>query len=438
MLYYSLFITLSIRYAGKIEPSVWNSHLRPFSLLFIVWLLIFYIGNLYNLRTAVTNSSFLTRTLQSTGLASIISIIFFYANPSLAIAPKTNLLIFVFVFSIFFLLWRSLFNFLLKSYLPQNNIAFIGYNQKVADILGDLSQKPHLGYNPAFVYDDTVANFTLPEKVKRLTDVNGLRQAVAGQKISKIVIVSDIINSEELRNALFACISLKIDFISLPHFYEAVSGKIPLELLTQMWFLENLSEGSKTGFDSLKRFYDLAFSAILSIVTLPLWPLILLAIRLDSPGSPIYTQERTGKNGRVFTMYKFRTMATIGNDSSPTKEKDQRVTRVGNFLRRTRIDEIPQMINIIKGEMSFVGPRPERPHLVEELAKAIPFYRERLLVKPGVTGWDQISGEYHSPSVEDTVKKLQYDLFYIKNRSLYLDFSIILKTIATVISRAGR
>jgi len=131
-------------------------------------------------------------------------------------------------------------------------------------------------------------------------------------------------------------------------------------------------------------------------------------------------------------------MRTEGNDHAPTADADKRITAFGNFLRKTRLDEVPQVINIIKGEMSFVGPRPERPELIAELEKQIPFYRERMLVKPGITGVDQTSGEYHSPSYEDTLKKLQYDLFYIKNRSLYLDIAILLKTIRTVLSRGGK
>jgi len=130
-------------------------------------------------------------------------------------------------------------------------------------------------------------------------------------------------------------------------------------------------------------------------------------------------------------------MTVINNNFSPTAKDDNRITKFGSWLRRTRIDEIPQVINILQGEMSFVGPRPERPELIEELEDKIPFYNERLLVKPGITGWDQISGEYHSPSQEDTLKKLQYDLFYIKNRSIYLDLSIVLKTITTILSRKG-
>jgi lipopolysaccharide/colanic/teichoic acid biosynthesis glycosyltransferase len=131
-------------------------------------------------------------------------------------------------------------------------------------------------------------------------------------------------------------------------------------------------------------------------------------------------------------------MRVAGNDFAPTGRKDPRITPIGNFLRRTRLDEVPQFYNILRGEMSFIGPRPERPELALDLERHVPYYRQRLLVKPGITGWDQVSGEYHSPSIEDTYKKLQFDLYYIKNLSFVLDVSIVAKTIATVFARSGR
>jgi len=145
-----------------------------------------------------------------------------------------------------------------------------------------------------------------------------------------------------------------------------------------------------------------------------------------------------GKNNKEFNFYKFRTMRINNNNQAPTEKNDPRITKIGKFFRKSRLDEIPQLFNVLKGDMSFVGPRPERPELIKELSNNIPFYNIRSLVKPGITGWDQISGEYHSPSIEDTYKKLQYDLFYIKNRSIYLDLGIILKTIKTALGQEGR
>jgi lipopolysaccharide/colanic/teichoic acid biosynthesis glycosyltransferase len=211
-----------------------------------------------------------------------------------------------------------------------------------------------------------------------------------------------------------------------------------LEIIGQSWFLENLDLADKKIFEFIKRSADLIMAIIILIITLPFWPFILLAIKLSSPGPIFFSQYRMGKDNIPFKMFKFRTMRIENNNYSLTEKNDKRITKVGKIMRTTRIDEIPQLINIIKGQMSFVGPRPERPEFIAELKKNVPFFDIRTLVKPGISGWDQISGEYHSASVSDTIKKLQHDLFYIKNRSLFLDVTIILKTIKTVITYQGR
>lgn len=249
---------------------------------------------------------------------------------------------------------------------------------------------------------------------------------------------TDLYSSDEMRTVLFSCLPLKINFISLPNFYETITGKVPIEAINKMWFLENLNEGNKNLFNTVKRVYDIFLAIIVITLTLLLWIPIAMIIKMESKGPIFFKMKRYGKDKRQFSMLKFRTMREDGNTRGMTVQNDPRITRFGNFMRKTRLDELPQAINILKGEMSFVGPRPERPELAKELAKKIPFFDERMLVKPGATGWDQVSGEYHSPTEEDTLKKLQYDLFYIKNRSIYLDFSIILKTIATVLGQGGR
>jgi lipopolysaccharide/colanic/teichoic acid biosynthesis glycosyltransferase len=231
-------------------------------------------------------------------------------------------------------------------------------------------------------------------------------------------------------------LSLKINFIGLANFYEIITGKVPLDAINKTWFLENLSEGNKKFFDIFKRFYDITLGIMFLILTLPFWPLIMIIVKLESKGPIFFLSKRTGKNNKVFNLFKFRTMREEGNDRKMTAVNDPRITRFGKFMRKTRIDEIPQVINILKGDLSFVGPRPERPEFVAKLEEAIPFYKERLLVKPGATGWAVVN-EYHSPSIEDSIKKLQFDLFYIKNRSIYLDLTIILKTIATILGKKG-
>ncbi|MEI7620370.1 MAG: sugar transferase, partial [Candidatus Falkowbacteria bacterium] len=244
--------------------------------------------------------------------------------------------------------------------------------------------------------------------------------------------------SPDLKRRLFNCLPLGISYTTLPNFYEKITGRVPLEIIGQSWFLENLDLADKKIFEFIKRSFDLLLAIILLIVSGIFWPFIVLAIKFSSPGPVFFSQYRMGKNNIPFKMYKFRTMRTDNNNYALTVENDKRITGVGKVMRKTRLDEIPQLINIIKGEMSFIGPRPERPEFIAELKENIPFFDIRTLVKPGISGWDQISGEYHSASIADTVKKLQHDLFYIKNRSLFLDITIILKTIKTIVAHEGR
>ncbi|PIR13655.1 sugar transferase [Candidatus Falkowbacteria bacterium CG11_big_fil_rev_8_21_14_0_20_39_10] len=437
MLYLALYFTLLIRYSAQINQELWQGHFAPFSLVFVVWILIFYISDLYNLSLAVSNSRFFQLTGRSLAIAALLSIAFFYLNPNINIAPKTNMLIFVVVFAVLFFLWRQFFNWSLKSYLPKNNIAIIGFNNQAMELISELKQKPHLGYRVSFVISRDFDQNNI-DHIPVFSKISDLKNLIKAKAINTVIIASDPHKSDELRNILFGCLELKVNYINLPNFYEDITGKIPIEVINQMWFLENLSRGSRSGFDFIKRIYDIVLALAVFIITLPFWPIIALIIKMESSGPAFFISRRAGKNYKNFKLIKFRTMREEGNDRSLTKVDDNRVTKFGKLMRTTRIDEVPQMINVIKGEMSFVGPRPERPELIEELQKQIPFYNERTLVKPGVTGWDQISGEYHSPTREDTLKKLQYDLFYIKNRSIYLDLSIILKTIATILSQGGR
>lgn len=436
VLYFALYLTLLTRYWQAPEFALWQNHLLPFSITFVAWIIIFYIAGLYNLHLAVNNANFFRLTAKSLAIAAFLSLAFFYLTPQINIAPKRNLLIYIVLFFILFYLWRRLYNGLLKSYLPKNKIAIIGMNNLAKELIEEFSQKPHLGYRVAFVIDEE-KNANIFNGVPILKDVDNLESLIKEKNIDTIVFAAGASESSELRSSLFKCLPLKINYISLHHFYENITGKIPVESITKMWFLENLSEGRKKAYDTFKRFYDIILALIIFFITIIFWPLIAIAVKLESAGPVFFKQTRAGKNNKPFKILKFRSMASADNDYSPTKNGDKRVTKFGALMRKTRIDELPQIINILKGEMSFIGPRPERPELIAELEKQIPFYKERMLVKPGATGWDQISGEYHSPSCEDSLKKIQYDLFYIKNRSVYLDLSIILKTIATILSRKG-
>ncbi len=203
--------------------------------------------------------------------------------------------------------------------------------------------------------------------------------------------------------------------------------------------MENLREGEKNFYEFFKRISDIVLAIIALVISLPFLPILALLIKLDSPGPVFFTQIRTGRGGKNFLAIKLRTMIKDAEKHGAewAKENDPRITRLGKFLRKTRIDEIPQLFNIIRGEMSFIGPRPERPEFIKTLEQHIPFYKERLIVRPGLTGWAQVNFPYGA-SIEDALQKMQYDLYYIKNRSFILDLSIVLKTIKIVLLGGGR
>ena len=199
------------------------------------------------------------------------------------------------------------------------------------------------------------------------------------------------------------------------------------------------AEPAPVSYTVLKRGFDLVAAVLLALLVLPLFPLIALAIRLDSPGAVIYKQDRVGLNGRIFRIYKFRTMRADAERHGAVwaTEGDPRVTRLGGLMRRSRIDELPQLLNVARGEMTFVGPRPERPEFTSLLERELPGYSQRVLVKPGLTGWAQIRYRYAS-SIQDTQTKLEYDLYYVRRRSLRFDASILLRTIPVVLHLQGR
>lgn len=232
-----------------------------------------------------------------------------------------------------------------------------------------------------------------------------------------------------------------IDIVDSPSFYEQMTGKLLVENINPSWFI--FTEGFKATIfkQYFKRIVDIFISLVGLTVSLPFVFLVPILIRLDSSGPILFRQERVGKGEKLFTLYKFRTMIDRAEKNTGpvwTQENDNRITRLGKFLRKSRLDEIPQLYNVLAGTMSFIGPRPERPFFVETLKKQIPYYSERHCVKPGITGWAQVRYEY-GDSVEDAVEKLRYDLYYIKHLSIFLDNLIILDTIKVILfGRGGR
>ncbi len=269
-----------------------------------------------------------------------------------------------------------------------------------------------------------------------LGDVRGLRDLITAHQIDEVIVGTEYRSSEAVDRAILACLDRHCRVTDQPTFLEKVLREVPAESITAQWFL--LADvQTPGGFEAAKRATDALASAIGLLLTLPLWPLIALLIRIDSRGPVLFSQTRVGLHGRPFTLYKFRTMRTDAekNGAQWATQGDQRVTRIGRFLRQSRLDELPQLWNIMRGEMSLVGPRPERPEFVEQLSRELPHYRHRHLVKPGLTGWAQINFGYGA-SVQDSYRKLCFDLYYLKHRSIDLDFAIIVRTIGTFVTGA--
>lgn len=269
--------------------------------------------------------------------------------------------------------------------------------------------------------------------------VDDLPRLIDELDVQDVLIALGPNDSEQLMEVLRLCDGKQVTLKLVPDFYSIIGGMARTEHMYGLPLIEVLPEPMQAWEQSLKRLIDFVVSFMVLVVGLPVWILIALIIRLTSPGQAIYRQRRIGQKGREFTMYKFRTMrenAEAATGPVWATEDDPRYTPVGRWLRKTRIDEVPQFFNVLKGDMSLVGPRPERPFFVEKLAKEIPLYSRRHRVKPGITGWAQVKWKYDS-SLEDVQQKVKYDLFYIENMSLRRDLQILFRTIYTALRGSG-
>lgn len=435
LLYASLALTLGIRY-GQLNSELWWEHFVPFTIIFSVWLIVFFINGLYEIRKVTNDFKFYGNLVQNLITNGFLAVIFFYLilGHLGQLKPRTVLLIIIIIFALLFLIWRNIFYKLISSSILSNNLAIIGINPESLLLIQEVATKPQLGYKLKLLINPDYS--AVPQKYQLVPisrDIANLKDQLIKYKINTVVTSNNPKYGPEVARYLFESIALKIKYFNLTDFYEKITGKIPITALERHWFLDNISKKNSAWFLVVKRILDILFSIFFGLIYLLLLPLIALLIKLESHGPVIYSQERVGLGGKIFKVYKLRSMVQNAETGGAqwAQHGDSRVTRIGRLIRKTRIDEAPQFFNILKGEMSFVGPRPERPEFVEELKKDIPFYNERHLVKPGLTGWAQINFPYGS-SVEDAQQKLSYDLFYIKNQSIALDISIILKTINTV------
>lgn len=408
----SLFILDLLRY-HQIEWGFLDQNIRLFAFLFPIWAITAYILDLWQPPKLRNKSILFKNLLLSIVIFVLFSTIFLYIFGGFFVAqPKTNLILFSLIFLVLAYLAKSVLSSLFVSL--KTKVLFLDDNSATAQLLSHLQTNPGLGYEPKMISEDQNKE---------------LKSIIDQEEGDVIVIFPDACIDKRFIETLYNLLPTKADIYKLSDFYELIFLKEPLEFLDEGWFVNNLR--SKRVFNLLKRVVDIVLSLLLLVILCPIFLLCFLAIKIFSPGKAIFCQKRRGKNNKDFTTYKFRTM-TPNHDNNPwTIENDPRITKIGKIFRSTHLDELPQLYNILIGEMSFVGPRAESSNLADLYSKNIPYYEIRNTVKPGLTGWAQI---HYKPSVSvvEGAEKLKYDFFYIKNRSVILDFLILLKTIKLI------
>lgn len=404
----------------------------------IVVLLCGYFCELYTADRYIARSEMAARIAVANLLAFIVLAATFYAAPDMALG-RGVLSLSLLIFGVLqYLIHRTCQLFQNLTHLA-HKVMILGVGPLAEVIERAIPLSPHNYVFAGFIQPETGKVTVSPERI--IGQVDQIEEILSREKIDKLIVsLTDRRGSLPVRN-LLTCKMRGVEIFDSPSFYEKLTGKLLIENIQPSWFIYSSGFRVTPLRRAWKRALDIIFASIGLVLVLPALPIIALLVKLTSPGPVFFKQKRVGEKGREFTLFKFRTMCdNAEKDTGPvwSSENDPRITRLGCWLRKTRIDEIPQLFNVLKGEMSFIGPRPERKEFVERLSEKIPYYGKRHFVKPGVTGWAQVRYPYGA-SDEDALEKLRYDLYYIKNYSITLDLIIILETVKVVLfGRGGR
>ncbi len=438
-LYAGLYLGVTVRYLHWPDATIINL-IGPLTLLFALAVIILFIIGFYDIGKARNTSAFFQKIILTAGIWLIISILFFYTNPNATVSPKTTLLLIAICGFGSLATWRALYNHFLSANLLRTPVIFVGFNHEIEELADVMMKVPERGYMVSGLVTDVDTGLNLPtaETLDDLIKKNNDAYP------NLIVISEQASNNATLLNSLYRALNQQVGIIPLAEFYENFFKRIPPYTFSEYWFVTHLNEQTKKIYDRFRILFDISITLIMGAVFVVVFPFIALITKITSPGPIFFTQMRVGRMGKSFRIYKFRTMRALTAGGSAELQgpqyaafNDTRITLFGNFLRKSRLDELPQFINILKGEMAVIGPRPERPEFVEKLTVAMPFYPLRHLVKPGITGWAQLQKSYYG-TIEENLVKLEYDLYYIKNRSLILDVVIILRTFEVLLRMMGR
>lgn len=424
----ALWLALYLRTFEVPSQALFLAHLVPFCLLFVAWAAIFFIAGLYESRLLAFARRELTATLLGAQLANmVIAALFFFFIPLFGIAPKTLLVIYLVTSFLLVLLWRAVLYPQMRR--EREKAIVVGEGSEINELVealrrarrGPVSVAAVIAPGPEFA---AVVRAAMREHQPRFVIAHW-----GDARVSRAF--------PELTELL----TRGVRFLDAMALYEEVFGRVPLSVLDDEWLARNISRYAHTLYDPLKRSMDIVVGLVAGVLSLAAYPFIALAIKLEDGGPVFVALMRVGERGRVLKMRKFRSMT--GNDQGnygPGGKTTLSVTRVGKVLRDSRLDELPQLWNVVLGDFSLIGPRPEAPALVEVYEREIPYYGVRHLIKPGLSGWAQLYHDnhpHHGTDVDATREKLSYDLYYLKHRSLMLDGAVALKTIKKLLTRSG-
>lgn len=429
----SLYLALSLRSLSLLSKLDFLVIFKPFLIIIFINLAVFYIYGLYDRISVKIYQELNQRVLVSQILSSILGATIFYTTNLFIIAPKTILLIYILISSLLIFIWRRSVKNILKS--PKTNtLLLVASGVELQELVKEIENNKILNIKSL----ETI-NLDNNQSLNLYTEIKNKVQA------GNFNMLAINMHHPHIKNSISLFYELLLDGVEVINFadlYEEVLQKIPLENIDAGWFFNNLYNKQNKFYTKVKRALDLILAIPLFLISLILYPFIALSIKLQDRGPIFYVAERVGRNNQVFKVYKFRSMTNKQEIDVESQEERLRITRLGKFLRNTRLDELPQLINILRGELSFIGPRPEYPKLVKEYTNQIPFYGIRHTITPGLSGYAQIYQEANSVpkfglSVNSTQAKLAYDIYYLKHRSILMDLSLTLKTIKSLLEKSG-
>jgi exopolysaccharide biosynthesis polyprenyl glycosylphosphotransferase len=439
------FVLLGVNMVGRLfDFNYFTFSMSNFHWVIVLGIYINFFGAIFEMfNLQVASDHF--QSLKSTVLTATTTVFFYLITPVFSPnLPTKRIRIFLFYLTVLTILlsWRMFYVYFLASKRFSQNVILVCNRDQVEELvvgLGDVDPNYNIvGYVSC---DDTI-NFLLADYVKKI-DFKEMVSFIGENSVTEVIVAtqSSAGITSDIYDRLLGLLHSGISIREYTQVYESKTLRIPVQYISRdfyKFFPFSRSNNNKL-YLTITRFFEIAISLLGIAIGVALVPFVLLGNKIANKGKLFYTQERVGKDGLVFEIYKFRTMIQDSekNGAVFSTTNDSRITSFGKFMRKTRIDEFPQFVNILLGDMAVIGPRPERPYFVKEIAAIMPFYTTRHVIKPGLTGWAQVSYSY-GESIEDSLIKLQYDLYYIKHRSVYLDLSIVFKTISTVLFYKGQ